>query len=751
MKKNLKIAAMINIIVGGLFTLLGFDSEFNFLFNYGLFELVIGFIYASFSEQNTLELYKNRGWLLTLAIINLLPNFLSSIFCFIAHDNIIMEYRKNKDSLKEEPKEIREKRKLDALLKIGVGLVFLSGIIFVNSSVFALSNWLKFGFMAFITTIFYLLYLFSDEYLKIESTTNGYYYLSEFFGLLSFYSIGAYGLLGNWFSFNGGGSSLVEMSLFAVFAAIMYINYKKFKKNNYLYFTYFGCLLALISFLEFCGVSDYMSLTCLSLISLLISMLEIESASVKKVFMNFLLSATYFLAFAYFYGGATIEQTTDQIMLIFSGVLLLANMYLFTVTNKEKWSAILTTVFSMPILPYMVSRLNLPVNINVWVLTLSYTTIFGILLLNKEMMKNKLFYNLTTIALNLALFSVYIYSYQVSTALALMVSFALLFVNFMYLSVFGHTKTLEYYTQPVKTSILIFTCLKAFGPNINFSVPTIFTVMSALLLLVTLFRLEKDLKWSYFVTYLGVVGIAFISNIVSINVFSSCVLPLLSGYTAYLTYNHEDKKMKSLYPLSYGFTLLMVYSFMSSMNVFDFQPILNDILVLLVFIGGMVINYKDKKLFIFSIIASMLPVYHLFNLLFPSDLADTIFINFIAIGVTLWFSETGIKQEKDRDIFSSVMIGFIILRVLFHSNIVIGVYVGVVTLILMLITLYREYYHYLFKLSVFIFIVNIIFRLRDFWKEIPAWAYLLICGIGLIGLVTYKEIKKAKVNSDEVS
>ena len=76
------------------------------------------------------------------------------------------------------------------------------------------------------------------------------------------------------------------------------------------------------------------------------------------------------------------------------------------------------------------------------------------------------------------------------------------------------------------------------------------------------------------------------------------------------------------------------------------------------------------------------------------------------------------------------------------QSILIGIYIGALSIILIFITFNEEHYKKLFYTGVVITVINILVQLSDFWTSLPPWLYLLLIGISIIGFVTYKEKKK---------
>ena len=90
------------------------------------------------------------------------------------------------------------------------------------------------------------------------------------------------------------------------------------------------------------------------------------------------------------------------------------------------------------------------------------------------------------------------------------------------------------------------------------------------------------------------------------------------------------------------------------------------------------------------------------------------------------------------------MIGLCIslIGVIFHTNIYYALYVGLLGILVVIFGYNSKTYSKLFKFGIGIIIVNIIIQLNSLWEKIPFYLYLLLCGLGIILFVTYKEMKK---------
>ena len=75
------------------------------------------------------------------------------------------------------------------------------------------------------------------------------------------------------------------------------------------------------------------------------------------------------------------------------------------------------------------------------------------------------------------------------------------------------------------------------------------------------------------------------------------------------------------------------------------------------------------------------------------------------------------------------------------SNALVGIYIGIVALILILIGIFSKNYKIMTTVGIIVTVINILYQLNYLWGTIPFWLYLLLGGLVLIGLVTYKELK----------
>ena len=185
-KNFLKYAGILNIIIGAMATSVKI---------YSAIVLFIGIIQIVLSRKDEDSIIEYRSHLIFLAIISIPVNFVSSIFTFIAADNVkIIENNKingtngppgkKKIVYKKKPVD-PDVKKIDILLKLGVGMVFVSGILFATTSWDFISNLSKAIALVILGTLFLALSRFSENKLKLYNTTYMYWILGMAFYLLT--------------------------------------------------------------------------------------------------------------------------------------------------------------------------------------------------------------------------------------------------------------------------------------------------------------------------------------------------------------------------------------------------------------------------------------------------------------------------------------------------------------------------------------------------------------------------------------
>ena len=108
-----------------------------------------------------------------------------------------------------------------------------------------------------------------------------------------------------------------------------------------------------------------------------------------------------------------------------------------------------------------------------------------------------------------------------------------------------------------------------------------------------------------------------------------------------------------------------------------------------------------------------------------------------------------IKNKKANYITLSILIPLVLISLIFEVNIVIALYVGVISLVMIIFGFIKKEYRAIFVEGIVFLIANLVIQLWEFWGILPVWVYLLVGGLTLIGVVTAKELSKSSENKPE--
>jgi hypothetical protein len=148
-----------------------------------------------------------------------------------------------------------EAKKIDSVLKLGVTMVGISGLIFATTSWDVISDLMKVFALIIMAILFFGLSKFSEIKLKLKNTTITYWILSMLFFVLAFLSAGYFKLFGDYFSLFGEGRKLFSTVLWILFSGVSFLSYyNRFKYDTFLYGAITSIFLALTSFLSHIGL-----------------------------------------------------------------------------------------------------------------------------------------------------------------------------------------------------------------------------------------------------------------------------------------------------------------------------------------------------------------------------------------------------------------------------------------------------------------------------------------------------------------
>ena len=716
----LKVASILNITIGVLVL------QFKI---YSVLLFITGFILFIKSVD---EDPPSKIFLYILGFILFPLNIVSATIVFIATDKI--NY-KNINGINAPPTNqdapTREAKNLDLLLKLGVGMILLSGIMFSTTSWNAIPNYIKIVSLLIFAIIFLGLSYFSEIKIKIKTTTYLYWLLSMGLFLLSLIGSFYFGLINPSLTYLEEYSSICYFFTFLMASILILITFFKFQKKYLLYLFYISSIITIFFFLSSVKLENILILL---LISVLLLILNIITPKEKVLYHISKLCTYIMIPFIIKY----IENTALYVS-ITSFFNIISIIYLIYKDNKE---ALLVKSILIDILILIgIGCLEISTDnslIIIFLLLTIFNTILKFISDNHYTSKDihYLFYSFVF------LITLVITKNNLNRFL---ISLVYLFENIIYgikIKEIENTD-LEHFIEPISIILTLFTF-----NNIDF-VSKMFTDSQIIFLGTVIFSIgsffikrikhQSIYKCSLLIgTIIGIFITA--SNKENIN---SLLFILSSMYLFILLMNSKEKISKILYAISYVVLLLAIFNSYIIVNVLSLPIIFTSIsfILLLLTIMLLIKNSLLQKITAFFIV---LPLHNLITSLQSSQTMSLISEATMGLYITFLVVRFFCKTDDLKSALGILGI-FLSLRIIFfETDIIVAIYIGIVGLFITILGFYKKELKYFFATGMVIIIANTIYQLKDVWKDIPFWIYLLISGISIITFVTIKQLKNEK-------
>lgn len=727
--KKIKISGIINIIFGSFIVLASEELSL-----YSTVLLVTGVLFLVLSSKSYEELIAKEKNLIILAVINLFFNIISSFLVFLAIDQIKSNNIERNNS---PPKKIetpiidKETKKIDMILKLGVLMVLVSGLLFATTSWNIISDLTKSLLLFLIGILFIGLSKFVDVKLKLKKTSNTYWLLGMFFFLFFLISLMYFKLLSPTLSFSGQGRHLCNSIILIAISVIAFLSSKKFQIKDILYVTYLGCYCAIYNFSQYFNLESNIIMSIILVIVFLTTILLHSNKEYYLYKTNKLLN--------YFAWVIVLLNYLDDLEYFSSFIaiiLVIANLYYFFLKDKENIYNIFIPIISAVMLIF----LSIAAPVNSWEFLPSLIIITGLYLLVSFSHKdskpiktvNELTYNISNL--------IAIFSLSTSSSInlePLLISTIYLIINII--SNIKYKEKINMYIQPVVILLTVSSLIAYIGnyiEQIDIYYQVILLTLTYIILHV--FIKTDDAKKLYYIsTLISSIFLHIITlSMNEINVLAVILIPI-----AYLYLYFKAPTIKKLKEISYALFIFSIYNFFVNFNIIKMLPVFAAITTIWVYVIILYFkeNITEKNIILAAII---LPVISIINNLGAYLELKAIVINLLLFYITYLIIKIFVKDIKTKNIISTI--GYIIamLTIIFETTTLIGIYIGLISIIAIILGYYKQEYKNLFKLGIITTIFNIIYQLRVVWGKVPFWLYLLITGLGLIAFVTYKEIIK---------
>lgn len=711
------------------------------------FILITGLLFLNYSKLELFELYEKKDIILLLGIIFLFVNFIVSILLFVAYDQIKIKGRGTKKelgSLAVKAKQIDpEIKKVDSLLKMGVALVGLSGLIFATTSWEIVSAPMKIIILLIMSILFIWLAIFSEKKLKLEQSTKMYWILGICFIIFTGIACGCFKIFGDYYSFTGRGMLVFMATLTALATTLLGITAKKFNNKVCLYSSFVGAIITLCLILAHASVSF---VTIVLILMLLVSLVNIsvknENNIVKRV-DNFNLTITIVLSMIIMIYFLFSNQQSILLNSVTS-ILIGCNLLCFVCRKKHDFVNMVVPVILIMLLATMVISFNISLANSLCLAGILYLISYIAIIFAIPLHNNKTFEFGLILMIDIALLFIFALSFFVNPNMVMFTGILILITTLINCLFTKDYSKLEYYLNPFKILLVTIATLYLFNTILPISFLFGICICYLVLLLGYLLTSEKKIKLEYFLLF----GLLLIIALYNVNEGSERIPSLIVLLSSFLPFIITDKSKDSIYKnLSLGSFILMliaIYHIIVNSSILGVVQNIDVFLVMFIYLIILLFERTNKEYFMATSIAVIIPFYGLTNGVLCSYETSIIVTRLLAFYILYLMVNNLVKNKNTQSTLYAIFSCLILFTVVFEQSLTIGLFVSLICLMLMIIGIIKDEYKALFVTGLVFLILNLIFGLRNFWFQVPFWLYLLIAGSMLIGIVMYKEINKKK-------
>ena len=721
MKKALKIAGTINLVIALL------SYIFTSTIIYPLMLITLSIIYFSYTTKSITHIYNNKTLIILLSLFNFFINPISGIIMLVGQDKIYQEYKNNKDEEKKQELSSEEK-KISLLLNLGIGLVSLSGIILISTNWNIISNEIKLLILIIFASLFLGLSKLSEKKLKIEILEKNYWLLSMLFMILTILGIGYFKTISTWFSFYGDGNYLYIAFTSIMISLLSFITNDKYENPFYKNLCYIGIIGSIISILLQFNIPIEIVLIIINVILIPLNIIKNKILEKKQELIKYTTLALTIINIA------ALIQTENIIYLIVLTVLNIINSIIISIKEGTLEGIIGPVLINTSLAATLIRvpiEMNLTLEIGSVIAIIIYSLLYLINILKTENI-NKTFINTMNIITNIAMLVLTIINVENKIYLTIITSLIVLTSIINY-----HKKSIKYENilLPIKTIMLIISLILLLEDIIMIDESYIMIILY--LISYIIYKLTNGkIKTTSLILHYIFFALALLVN--DNNQIIPSIINAVSAGTILVLTQEENSKIKER--ISYITLLITILSIFSYTNILETSQLNNGIIVFLIYMILTIATRENKNISKINYLAIMIP-----SLVIISDENISYEIveitkNLIGMYIITMISLLLLKKDKERNILLTILSTLLLLRIMFIESWIIGLYVGIISLVLIMIGFIKKDYKGLFIEGIIITIINVLYQFKNILQEIPFWIYTLLAGLIIIGVVTYKII-----------
>ena len=732
-RKLFKKAGILYGIMGVLF--LGIPS-------YGIFLIVCGIYFYAQSNESEDTIYKNRVFHYILAVAGM-TNLVGSILVFIAQDGV-GRYKRGTNGINAPPKIIykrdKESIKIDLLIKLGVAMVFVAGLLFATTSWHFINDYVKaFGLISF-GVIFLVLSFFTESKLKLYRSAYMYWLLSLSLFLLTIVGVLYFGIFGEYLSFAGAGKHLAYAIVFYTAAGFILTTYFKYPKNVLLFFCCGAVLIAISYTLKYANLSQMTNVTIISIIVMVLNFINKKQGAIN----------TFSKIISYLLFGAIITVGTDNnIEGLIACLINIINLNYLTWIDKKKDESTINVLITYALIIIAFLKFTDLGDFNystIAFVSTAYTLgIIGNIIPTKKSTKR-----ISTCVYTCIMLSLFVGAVQ-SHELANII--ASLSIPVVFLGTNWIIKRGIFNVEPWKFAnciqpFILFMLVEGIIFSVDITISKVYVYAFLSILYTIMHCLSRDSFdrgiIEVYTMFAIVAGLEF--KIESTELFASIMLIVTSLYIFSRFYLEHDEKSGASYTkliISYLLLLTSLYLPFVHYNVLNLSYWITSLsyMALIACILPFIKNEWLKKT---TYIYFLVPLTYLFQQPQVDFNIQLVLQSFEKIYLVFLFIKFFIKDASLRNII--LIIGIIVscYQPFFVQSVYTGMYIGILAIILIIAGYKKDDAYPIFVTGIVMIAATIIYYLKEVWKILPFWLYLLVGGLLFIFFATYKELQKQK-------
>ncbi|MBO4245758.1 MAG: hypothetical protein J5892_03345 [Bacilli bacterium] len=640
-------------------------------------------------------------------------------------------------------------KRLDIFLKLGVFMVLVAGLILATSNYEFISDIVKVLLLILISIVFFGLTIISSLFIKIRSTTKSYLLIAFLFSIFSIVGIGYFEIFDDLFSFHENPE--VVLSVIFGLNLIYMLLYDIFFKSR------FAKILGGISL--FCFSISFISIFDLNLINstliLGIFYLLLTIIAPKRGYLYGISIISNYL----FYLLVVISINTAEFSLLafIAGMLVIVNTIVLTIKDRRRILVVLNVIATY-LVAFAVAHLfgknlgdydliNVGLVLFIYIFYYLFTKIF-----NKKN-EDVLFKANQVIAFIFSIFLV-LDNVDLNCAVFFITTLAVLLINI--LSSITSKSGVYSLFRPLIIIANVIAIVNIFDYYlIDVSAFSALVIISFISLLAHFIARKESIKGLYLAVSLVLISFNIIGNIVTSDISKTTLLIQLIGLlTAFITYVYSlIKGNKNKGYIFIGIYSLITYLFMLSIIFMkhDFMGIgvgIGAIICYIVTLINYFIPFKNKANKFILTVYSIIPFAVMIDQLnLNSNLNDLLLSLYLILDLFMVILPINKKQSLLKHILFIIFITIIIIIDIYAPGIYLSILAGVTSLGLIIYSLVqKKYTTAYFIIGIITSILNLMYALKDVWREVPFWLYLLFGGLVVIVLCTVLLIKEANKN-----